>query len=112
GVFVPAPSVQDEDPQLVHGPPDFVGVAAQKAGTTWWFDLITQHPAVRYPSTDHWKEARLFVDGYEPGAEDALVARYAGLFPRGPGELTGEWTPDYLHFAWVPELLAQAAPEA
>jgi hypothetical protein len=94
------------------GPPDFVGVAAQKAGTTWWFDLITQHPSVRFPATSHWKEARLFVDGWKPGAEDELVARYLDQFPRGPGELTGEWTPDYLHFAWVPELIARAAPEA
>jgi hypothetical protein len=96
----------------VAGPPDFVGVAAQKAGTTWWFDLITQHPSVRYPATSHWKEARVFVDDWKPGAEDDLVARYLEQFPRGPGEVTGEWTPDYLHFAWVPELIARAAPEA
>jgi hypothetical protein len=111
-IFIPAPSVQAPADQETSGPPDFIGVAAQKAGTTWWFDLITKHPSVRYPATDHWKEARIFVDRWSSGAEDALVTRYRELFPRRGGEITGEWTPDYLHFARVPELLARAAPQA
>jgi predicted O-methyltransferase YrrM len=110
--FVPAPSTQAESAAEQTGPPDFVGVGSQKAGTTWWFDLITQHPHVRYPRMEHWKEARLFVEEWAPGREAELVARYHELFPRGAGELVGEWTPDYLHFSWVPELLAQAAPDA
>jgi hypothetical protein len=46
----------------------------------------------------------------EFGPDD--VASYHRWFPRRPGTLTGEWTPDYLHWPWVPELLARAAPEA
>ena len=30
----------------VNGPPDFVGIGVQKAGTSWWFRLITDHPEV------------------------------------------------------------------
>ena len=33
-------------PNEVTGPPDFVGIGAQKAGTTWWFDAICAHPDV------------------------------------------------------------------
>ena len=28
----------------VGGPPDFVGIGVQKAGTTWWFELLLTHP--------------------------------------------------------------------
>jgi hypothetical protein len=44
------------------------------------------------------------------GSADA--EQYHGWFPRRPGTLTGEWTPDYMHLPWVSALLAQAAPEA
>ncbi len=37
---------------------------------------------------------------------------YHEWFPRPPGRLTGEWTPDYIHLPWVPALLARAAPRA
>jgi hypothetical protein len=26
------------------GPPDFVGVGAQRSGTRWWYTLILEHP--------------------------------------------------------------------
>ena len=44
------------------------------------------------------------------GSADA--EQYHGWFPRRPGTVAGEWTPDYMHLPWVPALLAQAAPEA
>jgi hypothetical protein len=94
------------------GPPDFIGVAAQKCGTTWWFELIARHPQVRRPQMGHFKEARLFVERPVPGSEDALVAAYHGFFPRSAGEVTGEWTPDYLWYSWSLDLLHAAAPEA
>lgn len=94
----------------VTGPPDFVGVGAQKAGTTWWFDAICAHPEV-YARADIHKE-RHFFDRYalrEFGAAECSL--YRGWFPRPAGSLTGEWTPDYIQWAWVPPLLAQAAPQ-
>ena len=35
---------------------------------------------------------------------------YHDWFPRPASDLTGEWTPDYMHAPWIPPLLAQAAP--
>jgi hypothetical protein len=96
-------------PDEVTGPPDFVGIGAQKAGTTWWFDLICAHPGVYFRGDIH--KERHFFGRYaiRPfGQEDC--ARYHLWFPRPPDRLTGEWTPDYLHAPWVPPLLAQAAP--
>ncbi|MBA3795881.1 MAG: hypothetical protein H0X20_01485, partial [Chloroflexi bacterium] len=46
-------------PGFVIGPPDFVGVGAQKAGTTWWFRLIEAHPGV-YQSPDQRPELHFF----------------------------------------------------
>ena len=93
------------------GPPDFVGVGVQKAGTSWWNELVCAHPAVTARPDIHKERhyfARYAVEAF--GADD--VARYHGWFPRRPGTLAGEWTPDYLMFPWVPPLLARAAPEA
>jgi hypothetical protein len=96
-------------PDEVTGPPDFVGIGVQKAGTTWWFDAICAHPGV-FSRPDIHKE-RHFFDRYAArpfGPADCSL--YAGWFPRPAGSVTGEWTPDYLHYPWVPALLARAAP--
>ena len=93
------------------GPPDFVGVGAQKGGTSWWFELILEHPAV-YERAGIPKE-RHYLSQFcvEPFGPDQ-VATYHGWFPRVDGTVTGEWTPDYLSYPWVAPVLAEAAPDA
>ncbi len=105
--FTPPPLRPGEVP----GSPDFVGIGVQKGGTSWWFELIADHPGVSVRDDIH-KERHYFSHyGTEPfGASD--VQRYHGWFPRVPGTIAGEWTPDYLGYAWVPPLLFQAAPDA
>ena len=92
------------------GPPDFVGIGSQKAGTTWWYDAICAHPDV-YHRGDIHKERHFFgryaIRPFGP-AECSLYHRW---FPRPHDRLTGEWTPDYIQYSWVPALLAQAAPQ-
>lgn len=91
------------------GPPDFVGVGVQRAGTKWWYRLICDHPEV-HPGAG---KERHFFDAFGSRAlTDEDVRSYHGLFPRPPGSLTGEWTPRYMHDFWTPALLATAAPEA
>ena len=102
----PAPA-----PGEVTGPPDFVGIGVQKAGTTWWFGLLAAHPNVAHRRDVHKERhffARYATDAFGP--ED--VVTYHRWFPRPPGARAGEWTPDYVYQPWVPPLLAQAAPEA
>jgi hypothetical protein len=92
------------------GPPDFVGIGAQKAGTTWWYDLISTHPGVSTP--DHLSKERHLLDRFAEHAFDSTVMnQYPQWFPRRPGTLTGEWTPDYATFPWAPELLQRVAPD-
>jgi len=94
------------------GAPDFVGVGVQRAGTSRWFGLISAHPGVSI-HPDSAKEAHFF-DRLNLDALDAdrFAAEYARWFPRLPGTLTGEWTPEYISSFWAIPLLARAAPDA
>lgn len=92
-------------------PPDFVGIGAQKAGTSWWSALIGEHPDV-HRAGDQPKELHFFDEYWERPFTDADVERYARYFPRPPGGSSGEWTPGYIVDFWTPELLRRAAPEA
>lgn len=93
------------------GPPDFVGVGAQKAGTSWWFNLILQHPeAFHLPNLE--KELHYFGKFWNRAFTDADVTTYHRWFPRPAGRRTGEWTPIYMFHVWTPPLLRQAAPDA
>ena len=93
------------------GPPDFVGVGVQRAGTTWWYAAIEAHPGVhRVPLAP--KERHFFAPFHERPFTENDVRAYHRLFPRPPGALAGEWTPAYLYHHWTPPLLARAAPDA
>lgn len=93
------------------GPPDFVGVGAQRSGTTWWFRMLIRHPLVR-PPRRRKKELHFFdrFDGRPMG--DADVEAYHDLFPRKRGQVVGEWTPGYMGDFATPRLLRRAAPDA
>jgi hypothetical protein len=93
------------------GPPDFIGVGTQRSGTTWWFATLLQHPAIR-PARNLKKELHFFDRFCWKEMRDADVARYHKRFPRRPGQLTGEWTPRYMHNFWTPRLIRRAAPDA
>lgn len=103
-----APPLQ---PGEVVGPPAFVGIGVQKAGTSWWYRLIMAHPDMSDRADIHKERhyfARFAADHF--GVEEA--EQYARWFPHRAGTKTGEWTPDYFYYPWVPALLRQAAPEA
>lgn len=91
------------------GPPDFVGVGAQRCGTTWWWRLLCHHPLIRPAPA---KELHYFDPFFRKRFDDEDVEAYHDLFRRPDGALSGEWTPRYMHDFWTPALLARAAPEA
>jgi hypothetical protein len=93
------------------GPPDFVGVGAQKAGTSWWNALLEAHPDV-YRVGGQPKELHFFDALWEKAWSAADATRYARYFPRPTSTLTGEWTPGYMIDFWTPALIARAAPNA
>ena len=97
-------------------PPDFVGVGVMKAGTSWWFRLLTNHPDVRtgVTSTGATKELHFFDRFCDAAFLDDDVEAYARFFPRPPDRDTvcGEWTPRYMHDYWTAACLERAAPDA
>jgi hypothetical protein len=93
------------------GLPDFVGVGAQRSGTSWWFTLLSAHPGIAW--TDGMrKEVHFFDQLWDGRFSEAAVERYALMFPRFPGQLAGEWTPRYMYDVWAARLLRRAVPAA
>lgn len=93
------------------GPPHYVGVGAQKAGTSWWNRLIQTHPDV-VNAGGQPKELHFFDRSWEVPFEDRLIQEYWQHFPVPDGSVAGEWTPGYLIDFWTPELIRRAAPDA
>ncbi|HEU4976323.1 MAG TPA: sulfotransferase [Baekduia sp.] len=97
------------------GPPDFIGVGAQRSGTTWWFRTLSGHPEIR-PAHGRrrakQKELHFFDRFGARELTDADIAEYHALFPRKPGQIAGECTPRYMRDVWVAPLLRRAAPDA
>lgn len=93
------------------GPPHYVGIGAQKAGTSWWNRLIWRHPDV-VNAGGAPKELHFFDRSWEQAFGDEDVQRYHRHFPVPEGKVAGEWTPGYLIDFWAPELIARAAPQA
>jgi len=82
----------------------------QRAGTSWWFGLLTQHSRIDAPH-ERSKELHYFDAFWRSRFDERSRTRYASYFPRPPGHLAGEWTPRYMHDGWTPSLLAAAAPD-
>lgn len=76
------------EPDLVL--PTFLGIGAQRAGTTWLFENLRTHPDVYVPEV---KEINFFASAaYQKGLD-----WYAGFFRAGRDRLAvGEMTPEYL----------------
>ena len=94
------------------GPPDFVGVGAQRSGSSWWFRVaLDSHPSVVRVDTG-LKELHYFDRFWDGDVPADFVERYHRNFPRPAGGVTGEWTPRYMYDHWSLRLLRRAAPEA
>lgn len=68
--------------------PDFIGIGAQKSGTTWIYETLSSHPCVRFPAGKeiHFWDAR----------RDMGVDWWLGLFGSRDRNLrAGEITPAY-----------------
>lgn len=97
------------------GPPDYVGVGAQRSGTTWWFRILLEHPQIRSARAGDYarkKETHFFDQFCAREMTDADLAGYYEMFPRRDDQVAGEWTPRYMSNVWTPRLIKRAAPDA
>lgn len=92
-------------------PPDFVGIASGKAGTTWWYQLLLEHPSVE-PNRLNRKELSYFYHFGYGGIGARNISTYRQAFAAPQGSICGEWSPGYLNFPFAVDYLAETAPEA
>jgi hypothetical protein len=68
--------------------PDFLGIGAQKAATTWLYENLSRHPQIAFPAG---KEIHFWDE-----RAGRAAAEWLDLFPPvGPGTKQGEITPAY-----------------
>lgn len=89
--------------------PDFIIIGAQKAGTTFLYHLLSQHPYVE-PAAK--KEVHYFDTGFDKG-----VDWYRSHFPQQTWRdeqrvLTGEASPYYLYHPHAARRVAETVPDA
>ncbi|MDG3439836.1 sulfotransferase domain-containing protein [Nitrospirillum amazonense] len=72
--------------------PDFLGIGAQKSGTTWIYENLSLHPKVSFPAG---KEVHFWDAGRDRGV-DWWMDQFG---PRQPGIRKGEITPAYSFIA-------------
>lgn len=79
--------------------PNFLGIGAQKSGTTWLYDILVNHPEVYMPRDK--KEIHFFDNNYSKG-----LNWYLKFFEKFSSEkVIGEITPKYIFDTKVPSLV-------
>lgn len=91
-----------------HGP-TWLGIGAQRAGTTWFTDLITQHPLVAYP-LGMKEHNELYRYGLLQPWDDKARDKYRRTFTH-PEMRLGEFTPMYMRALWMCEVARDVLPE-
>jgi hypothetical protein len=85
--------------------PDYLGIGAQRAATTWVHHCLREHPQIFVPPG---KEIHFFDKHYGRG-----LTWYASHFRPGPGHIAlGEVTPNYLDHKLAAPRMARVLPHA
>jgi hypothetical protein len=82
--------------------PDFIGIGAQKSGTSWVARVLASHPRISIPA----KEMHFF-DQYWHRGPDWYVSR----FQAKQGNLAGEFTPKYMYLPECCERISTTCPD-
>jgi hypothetical protein len=91
-----------------HGP-KWLGIGAQRCGTTWFTGLLIQHPQVDV-GLGKYEHHVLYRFGLMREWNDKAKQRYQKTFASEDIKL-GEFTPYYLRSAWTPEIALDVLPE-
>ena len=86
--------------------PSFIGIGAQRAGSTWLHELLSAHTGVYMPTRR--KEVHYF-DRYLSRGSGWYEAFFSGATPQ---QIAGEVTPDYLHTPGCAAAIADLLPDA
>jgi hypothetical protein len=87
--------------------PSWLGIGAQRSGTTWLTGLLLQHPDFNLSRLAR-KELHFFDRFLLDEFTERDRAAYRELFDR-PG--AGEFTPGYMRWLWIPKLARETCDE-
>ncbi len=84
---------------------DFIGLGAQKSGTSWAYTCLYEHPLVCMPVKEiHFFSRPRYAEG---------ISWYEAQFKNcAEGKLRGEWSTSYLYSKEAPERIKQHYPNA
>jgi len=89
--------------------PDFVGIGMPKAGTSWWYEAIINHPEVS-PNNFGVKETCCLCHAWQSSSINTIKSAYFQSFGTTDNKLSGEWSTFYLTYPFALEYLAEIAP--
>ena len=92
------------------GPPDFVAVGCGRSGSSWWWELLQEHPQIEKNRLAN-KELFYFQHFGWDGPSDDQVALYREAFAAPPGSVCGDGSFNYLTHPMTIQHLWRAAPE-
>lgn len=78
----------------------WLGIGAQRSGTTWFTEMLLQHPECRL-GRSNTKELHILDRAIEHGDVDRVRKAFCDEF-QGLDGAAGEWTPAYLRALWAP----------
>jgi hypothetical protein len=97
-----------EDDVTEHGP-RWLGIGAQRCGTTWFTDLLRQHPKVDVPGGTK-EHDELYRYGLMRDWDDKAMRQYRKRFA-DPQIRLGEFSPYYMRALWIIEHTYDVLPQ-
>lgn len=92
--------------------PSFIGVGTPKAGTSWWFELLMQHPDIQ-ANQFGVKETCYFCHSWPEIEDERFVQNYKNGFVRTHSHTQiGEWSTLYFCHPFALERLVKTFPNA
>mgnify|MGYP005819312685 FL=1 len=93
------------------GKPDFIGLGTPKAGTSWWYQLLVEHPKIK-DNDFRVIETCYFCHPWDNDENNAALAHYETGFGSATDALVGEWSTLYFSHPFALERVIESYPNA
>ncbi|MEG3767492.1 sulfotransferase [Alteromonas sp. 14N.309.X.WAT.G.H12] len=91
--------------------PSFIGLGTPKAGTSWWYNLLLQHPQIA-ENNFGVKETCFYSHAWPDEETDEFLERYRkGFYSADSSILKGEWSPLYFSHPFALKRITNHFPD-
>jgi hypothetical protein len=91
--------------------PAFIGLGTPKAGTSWWYEQLLQHPQIR-DNRFNVKESCYFCHNWPEEQHGQMIENYFQAFQGDANLLCGEWSTLYFSHPSALKRVVQACPSS